>query len=141
MKLSCLIVKISMFIALLFCLCISQTKITKESVSTTLCWVSDPAPDVKYIIVQRGYPTDTGWALAGITDATEFKLLKGSQPDIVIGVRVICGGDTSEIHSSLDSTACSVNGQCGDECTANGPWYLHWKIGKPQRISIRDDDN
>jgi hypothetical protein len=127
------LVKSYLLIFLLCCACISQTRETTDSTSVTVCWSNSTTDTAaSYVVYYRNYTGDTTWKVAGTTKQKEFVLSKPNMKAIVFGVRTIMYNDTSDMHTSLDSTACT-DGVCEGVCV-QGPWYLRWLPKKSKNL-------
>lgn len=127
-----------MVIIALACACASQTKITTDSTTTTLCWTGTTDTAASYILYYRDYVgSDTSWKVIGTTKKQEYTLTKGSRRQVVFGVRCVLYYDTSEMHLTTDSTACLDRSACGLACAIPGGWFLDWKLRRPHGIKVR----
>lgn len=128
------VTKLLTLLVLATCMCAAQSKHTTEEPTATVCWEGYTDTSATYVVYFRNFAgEDTTWNLLGTTKETEYTVTKSGKKSVVFGVRGVIAGDTSDLHSSLDSTACNVGG-CAAACT-NGPWYLFWKIKKPSKIA------
>jgi hypothetical protein len=126
-----------LIVALLSVACFSQIKKDEDRQQITLCWYSDLDTNASYLIYYNLYRTaDTTWRLLGTTKNKTFDVNKQAfKGDITFGVRSISYMDTSSIHTSLETTACTA-GVCDTMCTS-GAWYLSWHIKKPSRMKLK----
>jgi len=119
--------------------CISQTRLSSESPIVSLCWdnVSTDTAGV-FLLYYREYPKsvagDTLWNYITSTKKTLCDVQINNKKSVIFGVRLVIRGDTSLMHSSLDSSACSSLAGCESACTLPGPWYLNWPINKPNGV-------
>lgn len=124
--------------------CVGQQKIVTNLQSATICWEGNKDTESLFLLYYRDYlppessteAPDTTWHLLGITKEMQFTFNKDAKRIIALGVRTVLYGDTSELHSSLENTAC-LSGAC-DVCSQYGAWYLMWKNEKPYGIRIRN---
>jgi hypothetical protein len=129
--------KILLLLLCICCACVSQTRKPTDSMTATLCWTGYPDTAASYLLSWRNFDgPDTAWKIIGITKFTEYTMQKGAMKRVIFGARTILRGDTSDIHTSLDSTAC-LDGACTEACTQGG-WYLDWKLKRPSKIKMRE---
>lgn len=117
----------------------SQEQKVENRSSVTLCWVSDLDTSARYIVYfNRHKSADTSWYALGTTKEKSFTVLKQSfKGDIAFGVKSVYSGDTSAMHKSIDTDACTnPNTTCDPNCT-NGGWYINWHIGKAKGLQIQ----
>jgi hypothetical protein len=116
--------------------CFSQVRKDADSTALGMCWSSNLDTSARYLVYYRYYQQgpDTNWNYVGITKSKEFYVPKGSlKGKLAFGVRSVWNNDTSDIHSSMDSTACLSEGTC-DSCRTQGSWYANWHIKKAKGI-------
>lgn len=117
----------------------SQVRKDENRPSITLCWHTALDTSARYMMYFNRYQSgDTAWRLITVTKNKSLEVAKeGFKGDIAFGVKTIYYGDTSLMHTSLETTACvsSINNLCDTNCTS-GAWYLSWRVGKPDRIQL-----
>jgi hypothetical protein len=117
--------------------CAAQTRVDKRETVSTVCWEqNDSVAGLKYVLFYKQYQTtDTTWKFLSTADKALCTVTRPGFGKYVLGVASIFRDDTSEIHSSLDSTAC-LSGACGGECTELGAWYINWRITGPKFLRV-----
>ena len=139
--------KKSLFAIVLLCImfssiqCFSQVRDVHDSTYLGLCWTTNLDTSARYILYYKAYQTsDTNWYFIAKTTTKDCYIEKGNlKGKLIFGVKSIWHNDTSEMHMSIDTTACLPTGpgsQCGEGCT-NGGWYIDWHIQKPKKISVK----
>ena len=116
------------------CACIAQSRHVTDSVNVNICWNGSPDTSAVYLLFYRNYTGDTTWNALGSTKLTSFTLTKTSKKIVIFGVRTVLYNDTSDFHTSLDSTACNSTVSCSS-CSQSGAWYLQWKVKKPNNLT------
>jgi hypothetical protein len=119
--------------------CFSQIRKDEDSTALGVCWSSDLDTTARYLVYYRYYQQgpDSTWYYLGITKLKEYYIPKGIlKGKLAVGVRSVWNSDTSQMHASLDSTACATGNVCGDVCT-QGAWYVDWHIKKPKNINAK----
>jgi hypothetical protein len=131
-----MLVKIFLFLSIIICGSMAQSRHLTDSATVTICWTGTADTSAKYLVYYRTYgdAVDTLWRAIGTTKVTQLTFSKTNKKMVAFGVRTIIGNDTSEMHSSLDSTACATAGPC-DACATLGSWYLIWKIKRPIKMN------
>lgn len=127
--------RIFISILLLTCLCFPQTKKTFTKDTVTLCWSElSNEQNVKYVLYYRKHNT-VNWIKILDTNVVECKVKRPEYGEIDFGVTYVLNNDTSEIHCSLDSTAC-LDAECSNDCSVSGGWYVKFSLDKPSGIRI-----
>jgi hypothetical protein len=122
-----------LLIVLLASLCSAQYQAQSKRSVIDLCWYGNSDTSCVYILYYRPfYGSDTTWRLLTTTKNQSISLSRnGLNKYVVFGVRAAVRGDTSDMHSSLDSTACQVEGATCDSCPQQGGWYVNFRTLPP----------
>jgi hypothetical protein len=125
-----------LYLIVLAGVCMAQTKHVTDSATVNLCWTPNPDTSAVYFVYYRNYTGDTTWWNIGSTKMANFSVIKATKKVVVFGVRTYlpAAADTSDLHTSLDSTACNASTSCSS-CSLQGPWYLQWKVKKPTSLT------
>jgi hypothetical protein len=118
--------------------CFAQVKQEQDSTYLGLCWSSNLDTTARYLLYYKPYQSlDTNWYYIGSTKSKDYYVPKGNiKGKLIFGVKSVWYNDTSEMHMSLDTTACASGNVCGDSCTQGG-WYANWHVQKPKKINIK----
>ena len=131
-----MLTKLFFSVLILFCLCSSQHQIVTESSQVTVCW-DMPDTGGSYSVFWRNYSgVDTTWKALGVVDTNFIIVDKGTKKEVIFGVRWLIDGDESDMHTSLDTTACFIADSCMAACDSTYSWYLDWNIAKPTAIKV-----
>jgi hypothetical protein len=129
--------KILIFFLLSTGMVMAQTpnKHTTAATKMTLVWCSDVDTSAKYLVYFREISgTDTTWKLIGYTKQKLSVIIRGTKKNTAFGIRTIYGSDTSDMASSLDTTACNSLGASCDSCSQIAPWYMNWGANMIKRL-------
>ena len=126
--------------ALIFSTCIESAEegeILIDSSNITLCWNADSMDGIStYVIYQRIHSNENNldWNEIGITNETKFNINRPGYEKYDFAVSRVIDSDTSEIHTSLDSTACRFG--CGKDCEIRGPWFVRFVKKTPFNLGL-----
>lgn len=129
--------RVTYLLLLLITVAFSQTELTTENTQVKLCW-EGLAEDSAYYNLYYYNLSEPAPVWKPFTSTRDSSIIidKIGQQQVVFGVQTVLFGDSSEIHSSLDTNACLVSVDCSS-CDSTGAWYLKWKkpkIKKPKYI-------
>lgn len=120
-------------------MCAAQNVIQTEKSDIDICWQRDTLnpPGGRYIVMCKQYQTaDTTWRYLSESNQNIANVQRPGYGKYIIGVAVVFNGDTSEISTSIDSSAC-LSGGCGDVCETIEPWIIWWRFGGPKYIRVK----
>jgi hypothetical protein len=132
--------KTTLLLLLITFSCTAQTKVKREQVETDVCWSTpEYAPDgIRYVLLYRKYQVnDSVWKFLADADKNIATIRRPFFGKAELGVASVYNGDTSEIHSSLDSTACLESNRCNEPCLLSGPWFIYWSVSGPKFIRVK----
>lgn len=99
----------------------------------TLCW--DYEDSAQFIVYFKDHGSNN-WRKIAVTNERFATIQIPGTGSYDYGVAAVTGAYTSEIHSSLDTTAC-IDTLCGEDCTDNKPWFLKFFIAEPKYLRVK----
>jgi len=130
-----------LMILVISCMCFGQKTIVVEDVKSLICWEPSSDSSATYLVYQKEFKNNPDlqvpWVFVGTTKDPAIMVKRDKTKNVVYGVSYILYGDTSIIHSSLDSTACLDSSlTCTGDCSKTGAWYVSYALKKLRRIKV-----
>lgn len=130
-------IKILLLLMVIVLACDSQHVKSTYDDSVAICWSVDSG--CTSIVYQKAYDSDGAveigeWKTLGATTDTFLRVYRNGLQSVIFGVRSFYQGDTSEMHTTLDSTACITDSD--NQCLEQGWWVLKWSVLKPKLLKL-----